>query len=128
MSDPADPQWHEGAPIYRQLRDRVIASILDGSLKEGDAVPSVRQVAGEFRINPITVMKAYQSLADEGLLDKRRGLGLFVAVGARSALQKDERNRFLETEWPRVRGRIQALGLSLKDLLADDPPAGDKEP
>lgn len=119
MSDPTDQQWHEGAPIYRQLRDRVIASILDGSLKEGDAVPSVRQVAGEFRINPLTVLKAYQSLADEGLLDKRRGLGLFVASGARDALQKDERARFLATEWPRVRSRIESLGLNLQDLLKD---------
>ena len=127
MSDPADPQWHEGAPIYRQLRDRVIGSILDGSLKEGDAVPSVRQVAGDFRINPLTVMKAYQSLADEGLLEKRRGLGLFVAGGSRDALLKDERSRFLANDWPRVRSRIQALGLELADLLKDGTDQGENK-
>lgn len=122
---PADPQWQEGAPIYRQLRDRVIALILEGALREGDAVPSVRQVAADFRINPLTVMKAYQALADEGLLEKRRGLGLFVATGAREALLKDERTRFLETEWPRVRATIQRLGLKPEELLGDLP--GDRK-
>jgi GntR family transcriptional regulator len=116
---PADPQWLEGAPIYRQLRDRVIGLILDGSLKEGDAVPSVRQVAADFRINPLTVMKAYQALSDEGLLEKRRGLGMFVSTGARKALLSDERSRFLDSEWPRIRARIQSLGLSVEDLLQD---------
>jgi GntR family transcriptional regulator len=119
---PADPQWLEGAPIYRQLRDRVIALILDGGLKEGDAVPSVRQVAADFRINPLTVMKAYQALADEGLLEKRRGLGMFVSSGARGALMSDERTRFLDTEWPRVRARIQSLGLDLEDLMKEPKP------
>jgi len=128
MTPPADPQWLEGAPIYRQLRDRVIALILEGSLKEGDAVPSVRQVAADFRINPLTVMKAYQALADEGLLEKRRGLGMFVSQGAHVALHKDERTRFLETEWPRIHARITSLGLDLKDLLAVPPQKpGDKE-
>lgn len=117
-----DPQWLEGAPIYRQLRDRVIALILDGNLAEGDAVPSVRQVAADFRINPLTVMKAYQALSDEGLLEKRRGLGMFVATGARAALLSDERTRFLDTEWPRIRARIQSLGLDLNDLLKKDEP------
>jgi GntR family transcriptional regulator len=121
---PSDPQWQEGAPIYRQLRDRVIGLVLDGHLKEGDAVPSVRQVAADFRINPLTVMKAYQVLADEGLLEKRRGLGMFVAAGARAALLADERNRFLTTEWPRIRTTIQRLGLSAEELLAD--PQGGK--
>jgi GntR family transcriptional regulator len=125
---PADPQWLEGAPIYRQLRDRVIALILEGSLKEGDAVPSVRQVAADFRINPLTVMKAYQALADEGLLEKRRGLGMFVSTGAHAALHKDERTRFLETEWPRIHARLTSLGLDLKDLLAAPQKTGDKEP
>ena len=129
MTPPADPQWLEGAPIYRQLRDRVIALILDGTLKEGDAVPSVRQVAADFRINPLTVMKAYQALADEGLLEKRRGLGMFVSSGAQRALHKDERTRFLETEWPRIHARIASLGLDLKELLAVPPQKpGDKEP
>ena len=116
---PADPQWLDGAPIYRQLRDRVIALILDGALKEGDAVPSVRQVAADFRINPLTVMKAYQALADEGLLEKRRGLGMFVSTGARVALLSDERTRFLAGEWPRIRARIQSLGLDLTELMQD---------
>ena len=124
---PADPQWLEGAPIYRQLRDRVIGLILDGSLKEGDAVPSVRQVAADFRINPLTVMKAYQALADEGLLEKRRGLGMFVSSGAQTALHKDERTKFLETEWPRIHARITSLGLDLQDLLKAAPPSGDKD-
>lgn len=125
---PADPQWLEGAPIYRQLRDRVIGLILDGTLKEGDAVPSVRQVAADFRINPLTVMKAYQALADEGLLEKRRGLGMFVSSGAHTALHKDERTKFLETEWPRIHARLTSLGLDLEDLLAAAPKSGDKEP
>jgi GntR family transcriptional regulator len=124
---PADPQWLEGAPIYRQLRDRVIGLILDGTLKEGDAVPSVRQVAADFRINPLTVMKAYQALADEGLLEKRRGLGMFVSSGAHNALHKDERSRFLETEWPRIHARITSLGLELRDLLEAAPKSGDKD-
>lgn len=129
VTPPADPQWLEGAPIYRQLRDRVIALILEGSLKEGDAVPSVRQVAADFRINPLTVMKAYQALADEGLLEKRRGLGMFVSVGAHLTLHKDERTRFLEAEWPRIHARIASLGLDLEDLLAVLPhKPGDKQP
>jgi GntR family transcriptional regulator len=119
---PADPQWQEGAPIYRQLRDRVIALILDGGLKEGDAVPSVRQVAADFRINPLTVMKAYQALADEGLLEKRRGLGMFVSPGARTALMSDERTRFLDNEWPRIRARIQSLGLDVTELMKEPKP------
>ena len=126
-STQSDPQWLEGAPIYRQLRDRVIALILDGGLKEGDAVPSVRQVAADFRINPLTVMKAYQALSDEGLLEKRRGLGMFVSTGARSALHSDERSRFLQSEWPRIRARIHSLGLDLEELLRQPPaPKGDE--
>ena len=126
---PPEPEWLEGAPIYRQLRDRVIALILDGSLKEGDAVPSVRQVAADFRINPLTVMKAYQALSDEGLLEKRRGLGMFVNAGARAALLSDERSRFLDTEWPRILARIQSLGLGVEELLQQPPTdQGDQTP
>ncbi|MDR2216323.1 MAG: GntR family transcriptional regulator [Nevskiaceae bacterium] len=112
-----DNQWDDSQPIYRQLRDRVIAMVLEGALKEGEPLPSVRQVATEQRINPLTVLKAYQQLADEGLVEKRRGLGMFVAAGASAALMRDERRRFLETEWPKVHATIRRLGLSATDLL-----------
>jgi GntR family transcriptional regulator len=112
-----EPQWDDSLPIYRQLRDRVVAMILEGVLKEGDPLPSVRNVAAEFRLNPLTVLKGYQQLVDEQLVEKRRGLGMFVSAGARNALMKDERQRFLEGEWPRVYATIQRLGLSTADLL-----------
>ena len=112
-----DPQWDDSLPIYRQLRDRVVAMILEGVLKEGDPLPSVRNVAAEFRLNPLTVLKGYQQLVDEQLVEKRRGLGMFVSAGARNALMKDERQRFLEEEWPKVYATIQRLGLSTTDLL-----------
>lgn len=118
---PVDPQWDESQPIYRQLRDRVVAMMLEGVLKEGEALPSVRQVATEYRLNPLTVLKAYQQLADEGLVEKRRGLGMFVAPGAGSALMKDERARFLEQEWPKVQATIQRLGLDPAQLLQSQP-------
>ena len=109
--------WNDSTPIYRQLRDRVVAMILDGVLKQGDALPSVRQVAADFQINPITVSKAYQELVDENLVEKRRGLGMYVSEGARSALMKSERDRFLSDEWPELYARLTRLGLSLKDLM-----------
>lgn len=112
-----DPQWDEGSPIYRQLRDRVVAMILEGVLKEGDPLPSVRSVAAEFRLNPLTVLKGYQQLVDENLVEKRRGRGMFVNDGARQALMKDEKQRFLDDEWPKVHATIQRLGLSLEALL-----------
>ena len=112
-----DTQWDSGQPIYRQLRDRVVAMILEGELRDGDALPSVRQVAAEFRLNPITVLKGYQQLVDEQLIKKRRGLGMFVSAGACQALLADERRRFLDTEWPKIRGTIQRLGLSAEQLL-----------
>ena len=112
-----EPQWDDSLPIYRQLRDRVVAMILEGILKEGDPLPSVRNVAAEFRLNPLTVLKGYQQLVDEQLVEKRRGLGMFVSIGARNALMKDERQRFLEEEWPKVYATIQRLGLSAADLL-----------
>jgi GntR family transcriptional regulator len=114
---PVDANWDESQPIYRQLRDRVVAMVLEGVLKEGEALPSVRQVATEYRLNPLTVLKAYQQLADEGLVEKRRGLGMFVAPGASGALRKDERQRFLSSEWPRIHATIQRLGLSAEELL-----------
>ena len=110
-------QWDEGSPIYRQLRDRVVAMILEGVLKEGEPLPSVRQVAAEYRLNPLTVLKGYQQLVDESLVEKRRGLGMFVSAGASKALLKDERQRFLDTDWPKVQATIQRLGLSADDLL-----------
>lgn len=112
-----DAKWDDSQPIYRQLRDRVVAMMLEGVLKEGEALPSVRQVAMEYRLNPLTVLKAYQQLADEGLVEKRRGLGMFVAPGVSAALLKDERERFLVQEWPRVYATIQRLGLSAENLL-----------
>jgi GntR family transcriptional regulator len=114
-----DPQWDDSQPIYRQLRDRVVAMILEGALKEGDALPSVRSVAADFRVNPLTVLKGYQQLVDEQLVEKRRGLGMFVNIGARKALMKDERQRFLEDEWPKVLASIHRLGLSARDLLRE---------
>ena len=110
--------WNDSTPIYRQLRDRVVAMILDGVLKQGDPLPSVRQVAADFQINPITVSKAYQELVDENLVEKRRGLGMYVTAGARGALMKSERDRFLSDEWPMLYARLQRLGLTLKELMA----------
>jgi GntR family transcriptional regulator len=110
-------QWSDGAPIYRQLKDRVIAMMLDGLLKPGDALPSVRQVAAEYQLNPITVSRAYQELADEALVEKRRGLGMYVTEEAAKKLLGNERDRFLREEWPLVLERIQRLGLSMQELL-----------
>lgn len=109
--------WNDSTPIYRQLRDRVVAMILDGVLKQGDALPSVRQVAADFQINPITVSKAYQELVDENLVEKRRGLGMYVTEGAHDALLISERERFLNDEWPSLFARLQRMGLDLDDLL-----------
>jgi len=111
-----EPTWSDNQPIYRQLRDRVVAMILEDSLKEGDPLPSVRSVAAEYQINPLTVLKGYQSLVDEGLVEKRRGLGMFVKEGARKALMKNEREQFLKNEWPLMLQRIQRLGLDLMEL------------
>jgi GntR family transcriptional regulator len=110
-------EWNDSQPIYRQLRDRVVAMILDGVLKEGDSLPSVRNVAAEYRVNPLTVLKAYQQLVDDGLVESRRGLGMFINAGAHSLLLKGERQKFLGEEWPRVYATIQRLGLSAKELL-----------
>ena len=113
-----DREWNDRQPIYRQIRDRVVAMILDGALKEGDALPSVRTVAAEYRVNPLTVLKAYQWLADEGLVETRRGLGMFLNAGARDLLMEGEREKFLREEWPRVYANIQRLGLSPVELLS----------
>src|SRR5437899_12673384 len=110
-------EWSDSQPIYRQLRDRVVAMILDGVLKDGDALPSVRNVAAEFRVNPLTVLKGYQQLVDEELVEKRRGLGMFVKAGARDLLLEGEREKFLAEEWPRISATIQRLGVTPKELL-----------
>jgi GntR family transcriptional regulator len=111
--------WHDNTPIYRQLRDRVVAMILDGVLKQGDALPSVRQVAADFQLNPITVSKAYQELVDEQLVEKRRGLGMYVTEGARTMLLHNERERFLKDEWPLLNERLRRLGITAEDLIRD---------
>jgi GntR family transcriptional regulator len=115
-----DREWNDSQPIYRQLRDRVVAMILDGVLKEGDTLPSARNVASEYRVNPLTVLKGYQQLVDEGLVESRRGRGMFVNAGARRMLLRAEREKFLGEEWPRVRATIDRLGLKTSDLLKDD--------
>ena len=113
-----ETDWNDSQPIYRQLRDRVAHMILDGTLKDGDALPSVRNVAADYRLNPLTVLKGYQQLVDESLVEKRRGLGMYVVTGARDSLLKDERRKFLDDEWPKVAATIQRLGLQPSELLA----------
>ena len=113
--------WSDSTPIYRQLKERVVAMVLDGELKSGDALPSVRQVAADYQLNPITVSRAYQELADEALVEKRRGLGMYVIDGAREKLLASERERFLKEEWPQVLARIERLGLKPEQLLAAKP-------
>ena len=112
-----EAEWNDSQPIYRQLRDRVVALILDGLLKEGDPLPSVRQVAADYRVNPLTVLKGYQELVNEELVEKRRGIGMFVKSGARDLLLAAERQKFLAEEWPRVSATIQRLGLTPEELL-----------
>jgi GntR family transcriptional regulator len=111
------PEWNDSQPIYRQLRGLVVAMILDGTLKEGDPLPSVRAVSAEYRVNPMTVLKSYQELVDEKLVEKRRGLGMFINNGARLQLLRDERERFLREQWPVIQATIQRLGLSLPELM-----------
>lgn len=124
-------EWDDSQPIYRQLRDRVIAMILDAVLKEGDPLPSVRTVAADYRVNPLTVLKAYQQLADEQIVEKRRGVGMFVRTGVRQQLLRDERQRFLKEEWPGVLATLQRLGLKAEELLdgaAGEPSSADRPP
>ena len=123
-----DREWNDSQPIYRQLRDRVVAMILDGGLKEGDPLPSVRNVAAEYRVNPITVLKGYQQLVDEHLVETKRGRGMFINAGARHLLLQGERQKFLEEQWPRISATIQRLGLTPEELLdaaASSPPSPD---
>ena len=125
-----DREWNDSQPIYRQLRDRVVALILDGALNEGDPLPSVRNVAAEYRVNPLTVLKSYQQLVDEKLVEKKRGLGMFINPGARNLLLQGERQKFLAEQWPRISATIQRLGLTPDELLeagATKRPATDSE-
>ena len=117
-------EWNDRQPIYRQVRDRVVAMILDGLLNEGDPLPSVRNVAAEYRVNPITVLKGYQELVDEQLVESKRGLGMFIQPGARNLLLEGERQRFLSEQWPGVYATIRRLGLSPEELLAPDATRG----
>jgi GntR family transcriptional regulator len=114
-----DTKWSDEQPIYRQLRDLVVEMILEYAVPEGEPLPSARTVAAEYRINHLTVLKAYQELSDEGLLENRRGVGLFVTAGARERLLRAERKRFLQDEWPRIRARMQRLELSADELLQE---------
>jgi DNA-binding transcriptional regulator YhcF (GntR family) len=114
-------EWNDSQPIYRQLRDRVVEMILDGVLKEGDSLPSVRTVAAEYRVNPLTVLKGYQQLVDEGLVEARRGRGMFVNAGAHSLLLRGERQKFLEETWPQIHATIDRLGLTAEELLSGGP-------
>ena len=117
-----DREWNDNLPIYRQLRDRVVAMILDGILKEGDPLPSVRNVAAEYRVNPLTVLKGYQQLVDEKIVEARRGLGMFINAGARDLLLQAERRKFLADQWPGIQANIQRLGLTPEDLLDSGAP------
>lgn len=127
--DVMDRDWNDSQPIYRQLRDRVVAMILDGVLNEGDPLPSVRNVAAEYRVNPLTVLKGYQQLVDEQLVEKKRGRGMFINAGARKLLLQGERQKFLADEWPKIQATIQRLGLEPAELLRTAPsgPARNEE-
>jgi GntR family transcriptional regulator len=116
-----DPNWNDNQPIYRQLRDRMVALILEGALKEGDPLPSVRAVAADYRLNPLTVLKGYQQLVDEHLVEKRRGLGMYVSEGARLLLLAGERERFLNEQWPQMLAVIRRLGFTAQELFARTP-------
>jgi len=121
--------WNSREPIYRQLRDRAAEKILDGLWPEGEAAPSVRMISNDLRVNPITVSRAWQMLVDEQLLEVRRGLGMYVAAGARERLREAERSCFLEREWPAIVERVARLGLKLDELpqVASPPEPGGAE-
>jgi GntR family transcriptional regulator len=114
-----DPNWNDNQPIYLQLRDRVVAMILEGVVGDGDALPSVRNVAAEYKLNPLTVLKAYQELVDQDLVEKKRGRGMYVRDGAQRKLLQDERKAFLEDEWPAIAAKVSRLDLSVEELLAE---------
>ncbi|AVF03439.1 MAG: GntR family transcriptional regulator [Devosia indica] len=112
--------FHASQPIFVQIRQRLIEMILRQQVAEGDALPSVRQIAGDLSVNPLTVTKAFEALVDIGVVEKRRGLGMFVTSGARAQLLAHEREKFLKEDWPRIAAQIKALDLDLKDLIATD--------
>jgi GntR family transcriptional regulator len=116
--------WNDNTPIYRQLKERVVGMMLDGILRPGDALPSVRQIAAEYQLNPITVSKAYQELVDEQLVEKRRGIGMYVTEGASEKLLATERERFMREEWPAMLERIRRLGINPAELLSQDKNGG----
>ena len=109
--------WNDKQPIYQQLKDKIVTHILDGSFAEGDAIPSIRQVAEQFQLNHLTVSKSFQMLVDDEILEKHRGLGMFVKTGAKKRLLALERKRFLKTEWPLIKDKINELGLTTGDLF-----------
>ena len=113
-----DPNWNDSQPIYRQLRDRVVDMILEAVVEDGGALPSVRNVAAEYKLNPLTVLKAYQQLVDEDLVEKKRGRGMYVKEGAQQQLMADERKRFMKIEWPKIMETIRRLGLNANELIA----------
>lgn len=121
-----DPNWNDNQPIYRQLRDRVVEMILEGVLKDGDSLPSVRSVASEYQLNPLTVLKGYQALVDEDLVEKKRGLGMFVREGAQEKLMESEREAFLQEEWPELVKKIRRLGLTAEQLVERIDEEGDE--
>lgn len=110
-------QWKNDQPIYLQLKEQILTMIIDGILTEGEALPSVRKVAVDYQINPITASKAYAELVDDGLVEKKRGLGMFILEGARKKLLATEQKKFLEQEWPNIIKRISRLGLDTKQLI-----------
>jgi len=116
-------KWNDQQPIFKQLKEKVIELIIDKEVSEGEAVPSVRQVAADYQINPLTVSKAYQELVDESILEKRRGLGMFVTEFAREKLLESEKRQFLEVEWPKMLMRVERLGLSIQSLISNKPDA-----
>jgi GntR family transcriptional regulator len=118
--------WNDGTPIYRQLKERIVAMVLEGELRAGDALPSVRHVAAEYQLNPITVSRAYQELADEAFVERRRGLGMYIVEGARERLLAAERERFLKEEWPQVLARIERLGLKTEQLMPNPKIQGER--
>ena len=113
--------WDQKQPIYQQLADILAAHLLDGEPPEGEAMPSVRVLAGQYLLNPLTVNRALQALGEEGLLENRRGLGLYVTGGARQRLKAAERDRFLNTEWPRMRERLRRLDIGAEQLNWEEP-------
>lgn len=118
MSSGISFDWRDDLPIWKQIKDRLQQAIMDGTYKEGDAIPSVRQLALELRVNPLTISRAFSELADDGLIEKRRGLGMYVAPNVHGGLMERERENFLKTEWPQIRVKIKSLGLKTEELLS----------